>query len=204
MGRSGRRQTALRMSSVAIRLALILALAAAWLAWPVEKSHACSCAYPGTPSEALERSAAVFAGQVVSIEHGNNRGGLDSVTVEFHVSTVWKGPSEQTIRMKSPGAHNSCHVPFQVGVEYLVYSLHGLEVNWCSPVRPLSEAAGDLAELGPGRAPSEGVPDATPVVPGQPAGGGCSASPGVDVLPLLGLVAGIALLGIRKRLLGEK
>ena len=217
---------ALKPASITMRLALALALAGLWLALSPGESHACSCAYPGTPSKALERSKAVFAGRVVSIEPRANRTGWNSITIEFDVSTVWKGPNQQTMRMASPGINNSCHFPFEEGVEYLVYSLNGLEVNWCSPVRPLSEADADLDELGPGQTPPGEAPESSPVSPEQPAagadldelgpgqtppgeapapspvspeqpvGGGCGPSPRPDGLLLAGLVAGLAGLGL--------
>ncbi len=59
---------ALNFAPTAIRLVLVFALVGLWLASYPERSHACSCAYPYTPSEALGRSAAVFAGRVISID----------------------------------------------------------------------------------------------------------------------------------------
>ena len=202
---------ALNFASTAIRLTLVLALVGLWLLLQPAPSHACSCAYPYTPSEALERSAAVFTGTVVSIDGStDNQTGLSPITVEFDVSTVWKGPVQRTKRMRTPGVNNSCHFPFQEGVEYLVFSLGGSNVDWCSPVRPLSAAADDLAELGQGEAPAEGTtaptpvvteqpPPPTPVDPEQPAGGGCGPSPQADGLLVAGLVVGVAWLGLRKR-----
>ena len=190
------------LARAAVLPVLVVALVALWLASFPGQSHACSCAYPYTPSEALERSAAVFAGKVVSIEGSAvNRTGMYPTTVEFEVSTVWKGPGHRTMRMRTPGINNSCHFPFQEGVEYLVYSLNGSNVNWCSPVRPLSEAAGDLAVLGEGQVLSQ-TETATPPVPKateQPTGSGCGPSAHVDPLPLLGLLGGIAWVVLRKR-----
>lgn len=190
------------LASSVVLPVLVVALVALWLASFPGQSHACSCAYPHTPSEALERSAAVFAGKVVSIEASTvNRTGMHPITVEFEVSTVWKGPGQRTIRMRTPGINNSCHFPFQEGVEYLVYSLNGSNVNWCSPVRPLSEASVDLAVLREGQVLSQ-TQTATTTVPKateQPMGRGCGPSPHADVLPLLGLLGGVAWLGRKKR-----
>ena len=190
----------LSFAHVLLRLAPVLALVGIWIVSYPGQSYACSCAYPGLPSEALERSAAVFAGRVVSTDNSLvNQRSFSAITVEFDVSTVWKGPVKKTMRIATPGINNSCHFPFQVDAEYLVYSLNGLDANWCSPVRPLAEAADDLAVLGEGQVLSPTTITLTPEAPEQPTGGGCGPAPHADGLLVSGLVVGLAWLGLRKR-----
>ena len=192
----------LSFAHVLLRLAPVLALVGLWIVSYPGQSYACSCAYPGLPSEALERSAAVFAGRVVSTDNSLvNQRSFGAITVEFDVSTVWKGPVQKTMRIATPDINNSCHFPFQVDAEYLVYSLNGLDANWCSPIRPLAEVADDLAVLGEGQVLSQttGATAPTPEAPEQPAGGGCGPSPHADVLLVAGLVVGLAWLGLGKR-----
>ena len=50
-----------------VSLALIVSVI--WFLGNPGQVHACKCAEPGSPSEELEKFAAVFAGRVVSIEH---------------------------------------------------------------------------------------------------------------------------------------
>ncbi len=183
----------------ALLLALTLSLLAAWLAWSAGESHACTCIEPGSPSEELERSAAVFAGRVVSIDQSTRRNSLNSITVEFDVSTVWKGSLHQEFELKTAYFTASCGFPFVEGVEYLVYSGNGAEVGLCSRTRWLSEAAGDLAELGPGKAPLDSQTGATPSVSEPPEGGGCGPSPEADGVLAAGLVVGLAWFGLRRR-----
>lgn len=166
----------------------------------MEQSHACSCVPLGTPSEALERSGAVFAGRVVSMEVNRfMSSGADPVTIEFDVKTVWKGPVSRTMRLTTPVLEASCGYTFVIGVEYLVYSWDGSEVNLCSRTQPLWEARDDLTELGDGQPLAPSVTPHTPGGPGAQTGGGCGPSPGVDGLLAVGLVAGVAWFGLRKR-----
>ena len=189
---------ALNFSSIAMCLAL--ALAALWLVSYPERSYACYCMPTGLPSEGLAESATVFAGRVVSIDRRQvKNSSADPLIVEFDVKTVWKGPANRTIFLKTPVSGVSCGYSFDEGVEYLVYSWNGREVYWCSRTRPLSEAAYDLAELGPGRVLAQNTATPTPVITEQPAGGGCGPSPHADGLLLLAPLVGIVWLGLRKR-----
>ena len=53
--------------SIALRVALLVPLIGALFPVHPESSYACKCAVPGSPSEELAKSAAVFQGQVVSV-----------------------------------------------------------------------------------------------------------------------------------------
>ena len=183
----------------------LLLLIAVWMAWPMNRIYACSCVDPGSAPEALERSGAVFAGRVVSMEVNRNvASSADPVTVEFDVKTVWKGPVERTIHLTTAVFGVSCGYTFAIGVEYLVYSWNGSEVNLCSRTKPLWEARDDLSELGDGQPLAPSVTPHTPGGPGQPAGGGCGPSPHTDGLLLAGLIVGVAWFGLRKRRSGRR
>ena len=55
------------VSVTAVSLAVVVSVL--WLLGSAGQVHACSCVEPGSPSEELEKFAAVFAGRVVSIQH---------------------------------------------------------------------------------------------------------------------------------------
>ena len=187
----------LRRSLWGVPVVLAILIAGLWVIAQPGRSYACSCIDPGSPSEALERSAAVFAGRVVSIDDRLALGSsLDPLIIKFDVETVWKGSLHQQIELRTAFDSASCGYSFVEGVEYLVYSHNGSEASLCSRTRPLSEAADDLAELGPGRtAPESGTPP-TPASPETPPGGGCGPSAGGDGLLAAGLGLIIALLGL--------
>ena len=75
----------------------------------------------------------------------------DPTTVEFEVTTVWKGRENRTIHLTTPRGESSCGFAFVEGVEYIVYSLNGFPVYLCSRTNRLSAAGADLAALGEGQ-----------------------------------------------------
>ncbi len=158
----------LRLRSIAIPLALIISLLAVWLLLQPERSYACSCIWPDSPSEELANSAAVFMGRVVSVrefERGDNSANsLDPTTVEFDVQTVWKGSNYSTMFLTTFRDESACGFQFREGETYVVYSHDGSTVNICNRTRRLSDAAPDLAELGERRMPAEGTIAPTPVL----------------------------------------
>src|SRR5215207_7439865 len=99
-------------------------------------ASACTCiARPGSEQEqarrALDRSSAVFSGEVIDVEKG-----YTSSSVIFRVSEVWKGKQRDTRTMEtSMGTSmvNTCAYRFKEGQEYLVYAYWG---NVGSPSRP--------------------------------------------------------------------
>ena len=228
------------LGSIAMRLVLIVPLIGLWLMAHPEQSYACSCAQPSSPSEALEGADAVFMGRAVSVskveEVYGDRTYVDSVVTEFNVSTVWKGPLNQTIYINSGADGASCGLAFTEGVEYIVYAYHsgrrgGLGTGLCTRTTGLSGAMEDLAGLGQGTAPvqvpSASTPQAThtpmprptatpapqatdspvPPPPTTPdmteTGGGCRLSPNTVDLSAVGLLAGLAWFGLRKRRSGS-
>ena len=154
-----------RSASIAIRLVLIVPLIGLWYVVHPERSYACSCLEPGSPSEELEEADAVFMGRVVSVREVEKVHGdltyVDSVITEFDVKTVWKGPVNQTMYIDSGGP---CGIGFIEGVEYIVYAYYsdhwdGLATGLCTRTTLLSWAMDDLAGLGAGTTPGQ-VPTA--------------------------------------------
>ena len=193
------------IASISMRLALVLSLIGLWFMMTPGQGYACSCVDPGSPSEALADSAAVFSGRVVSIDRSRvKQSSADPLIVEFEVMTVWKGPADRRMHVTTPVNSASCGYSFLEGAEYLVYSWNGSEVYMCSRTRGLSGASFDIAELGEGQTLSEGATAPTPVVSGPSASGGCGPSSHADGLPLAGLMAGIAWLGLLKRRPGAR
>ena len=187
---------------IVVRVALIAPLIGVWLVLHAAPSYACSCVLPGSPSGELAKSTAVFTGQVVSVRE-SDKGLLDwsssdPTMVEFDVRTVWKGSNYQTIYLTTARSSASCGFTFIEGVEYVVYSRDGSTVSLCSRTRTRSEAAHDLAEmadLGTGRLPAQGASAPRPDV----SGGRCGLSPDTTDLSVVGLMVGIAWLGLRKK-----
>ena len=190
------------LTTLAIRTTLIVSVIGLWFIANPERGYACSCAEPGSPSEALADSAAVFLGKAVSVREfdrgDGSRGSADPTTIEFDVKTVWKGDDHQTMYLTTPRWDASCGFTFVEGEDYIVYSWDGSEVSLCSRTRSLSEAAADLDELGEGRSPIQGKVAPTPDVS---TGGGCGLSSTTDV-SVVGLMADLALFSLRKRFLG--
>ena len=134
------------MAVVPTRLALFASAALAFAG----EALACSCLPPGTPQEEMAKpwSASVFRGRVLQVEP---RGGLiERHHVSFAVSTVWQGPRDPLRLVSTATDSAACGYSFRVGEEYLVYEHEG-GVMLCSRTRPASDAASDLALLGPGQ-----------------------------------------------------
>ena len=153
-----------------VSLALIVSVL--WFLGDPGQVHACKCAQPGTPSEELEKFAAVFAGRVVSIEHSFDPDAAsyspeDRTTVGFEVSAVWKGAVHESIYITTPPTGGSCGFTFIDGEEYIVYAYAsayaggGYTVGICSRTALLGQAQADLDALGEGHTP--------PAVTGGPA-----------------------------------
>ena len=151
----------------------------------------------------LAKSTAVFMGQVVSVrefDRGNDiMSSSDPTTVEFDVQAVWKGPSSTTMFLTTARFGASCGFTFVKGEKYVVYSQDGSTVSLCSRTRPLSAATHDLAALGKGQVPAQGTTTPTPDVSEYQTGGGCGLSPHTTDLSVVGLMVGIAWLGLRKQ-----
>ena len=164
---------------VFLRLLLILLLVGLLSFVQPAETLACSCLQPGSPSEALEESTAVFVGEVVSISHTERSDGSYTgyTFVEFNVTTVWKGSVGKTIQIGTADSGPACGYGFSVGLQYLVYSYYGLHTGICSRTSELSEAEIDLAELGEGRNPTTAIPTVMLVLPTA------TAAPSVTPIP---------------------
>jgi len=136
-------------------------------------AYACSCVSPDPPLQSLEGSDAVFLGKVTNTEGipgvDKEFAGDDEVMVTFEVSKVWKGPSDETLVIRTALDGSLCGLgrTFMIGEEYLVYASafeEGSELwaGLCSRTTQISNAQEDLAELNRlgGRPPED--PDSTP------------------------------------------
>ena len=112
------------ISVTAVSLALLMSVL--WLLGNPGQVHACKCAVPGSPSEELEKFAAVFAGRVMSVQHSYDPdaasyGPEDRTTVGFEVSAVWKGTVHEDMYITTLPTGGSCGFAFIEGEEYIVY-----------------------------------------------------------------------------------
>lgn len=146
------------MRSHLLRLAAIVVLLGLSPALRPERAMACSCAPPDSPLVSLEQSAAVFSGELVSID------GEFPVVLTFEVARIWKGPVAETLVLttSSLGA-GDCGAPLYPGEAYLIYAYetdeHELLAAWfCTRTKPLMYAEEDLEFLGEGEIPGGAVP----------------------------------------------
>ena len=171
------RNEIIRIPAVTI-IAVSLALVASvfWNLASTAPVHACSCVQPGTPTEELEKSSAVFAGRVLSVNHSYDPDSVsvspnDRTTIGLEVSTVWKGTVFEKIYITTPPTGGSCGFTFVEGQDYIVYGYDssyddgGYSVGICSRTEVLSLALEDLEELGIGDAPRTGAGGPVPEQP---------------------------------------
>ena len=136
-------------------VSLALMVSVLWFLGDPGQVHACKCAEPGSPSEELEKFAAVFAGRVVSIEHSFDPDAAsyapeDRTTVGFEVSAVWKGTVYQDMNITTPPTGGSCGFTFIDGEEYIVYAHDsvfvdgGYTVGICSRTALLNQSHGEM------------------------------------------------------------
>ena len=235
----------------AAKLVLITTFCGLWLFSGVGQVEACSCGPRPSPSGAYHSSTVVFSGKVVAIRGFDipawgTYSSADRGTIEFRVSTVWKGPAYETMSVTTRRDSASCGYPFEEGREYVVYAYaHGFlegppTVSYCSRTRSFDQAQEDLKWLGEGLTSLSGTaaqlppsmiptptpeptatptltptpePTATPTLTPtseptatptpQPATGGCNILSQSARAPRdawgLGLIAGVALLALRRR-----
>ena len=212
-------------TAFAMRSVLVALLVGAGFVVAPRPAYACSCVENPPPLEALERSAVVFDGMVVSLKLHERPGDVwssaDPVTVEFDVNRVWKGYDYQTMYLTTARSGATCGFTFVEGEEYLVFSSNAATVSLCSRTRPMSEAKDDLAALGEGRSPASGAEGPTPTVPDLPEipapvrpeererksdepgsgslGVGCSPGSQAADMSFVGLMVGAVWLGLRRK-----
>ena len=196
------------MAIHAFRLVLILSLSLLWFFANTGQILACSCVRPGSPSEESAQSSSVFAGRVVSVREFHDPStttisSTDPTTVKFEATTIWKGPSYETMYLTTERSEASCGFTFVEGEEYIVYSRDGSTVSLCSRTALLENAEADLDELGQGRAPQTGTIAPVPEQDTTPSGGGCSLSSRTGSASAdaawLGIMAGLVWFGVRRR-----
>ena len=196
----------------AAKLALIATLCGLWLFAGVGQVEACSCGPRPSPSGAYHSSTVVFSGKVVAIRGFDipawgTYSSADRGTVELQVSTVWKGPVQETMFVTTVRNGASCGFTFAEGEEYVIYSRSDAtppEVSLCSRTRLAANAQEEFDALGEGSTPEPGSRAPEPEVE-QPknSAGGCNILSQSARAPRdawgLGLIAGVALLALRRR-----
>jgi len=82
-----------------------------------QQAFACTCLPPESPTGELERSAAVFAGEVASVEvrSGLVASSAEPIRVTFPVYTAWKGPQHDTLTVTTARSTISCGYPLRPG-----------------------------------------------------------------------------------------
>ena len=110
---------------------------------------ACSCIPVGSVSDELNKSDYVFQGKVLKI-NSELLGYTKEIT--FEVESLWKGANNsKEIKVYTGQDSAMCGYNFEVGNEYLVYSVdteEGLLTGLCSRTTSIEYASEDLAELG--------------------------------------------------------
>ena len=141
-------------------------------------TYACSCAVSASPLEAMEQSAAVFEGTVVSIKEKFKimQSSADPVRVTFQVGARWKGEMGEKVTVTTALSGASCGFEFTKGERYIVYAggeegegkggTAKLTVSLCSRTAMFSGAEEDLNELGAGM--SGGSPTEPPGIADDP------------------------------------
>jgi len=87
-----------------------------------QPAYACSCVMRVTLEEEMERSDAVFSGEVTKIESSGY--GYD---VTFQVNEALKGVDESTVTIHTGQGGGDCGFEFKEGEEYMVYASMGEE-----------------------------------------------------------------------------
>lgn len=94
-------------------------------------AFACSCASDRSTNEAFDSSEAVFSGEVTRIDADQF-----GKTAVFHVETVWKGVSEDTVSISTAAHSAACGYEFEEGKSYIVFAYgesdSSLKTNLCS------------------------------------------------------------------------
>ena len=185
---------------MAATVAVVLAVGLMALFALPNPAHACLCAPPGSPAEALASADAVFAGEVVAIRalgHPPYRlSSADPVAVEFRVRRVWKGPRRETITIETEASGISCGYQFKKERRYIVYAREG-KTGMCTRTAPAWMAFADLVALGPGSQP-EAAPT-TKAGSGMVCGGAAQTGDRRMEVAAVGLLAGVIALGVRRR-----
>ena len=116
---------------------------------------ACPCPELPGPLTSLERSTAVFSGEVIYVDEEGDAlplTGAGTRRVDFRVDRAWKGIERIRIGVHTESSSAACGYAFTSGKEYLVYAYGDrgdLLVSACSRTRTLVDvSAEELAALG--------------------------------------------------------
>jgi hypothetical protein len=121
--------------------------------------QACSCAESPPVETELQRSSAVFSGNVIKISDSKNGfivSSADPLYVTVEVNKVWKGQIEERVVVQTARDGASCGFGFELGREYIVYAQENngtLSTGLCDRTNLLSMASEDLTKLGEGQKP---------------------------------------------------
>ena len=121
---------------------------------PAAPAYACSCAAPPSALDALAQASSTFSGRVIDIDAP---AGYEPLRVRFEVETVWKGPIQPEIEVRTARDTAGCGFVFEKDVSYLVYAYEAdgaLFTTLCSRSLALDQAGEDLEALGLGTAPA--------------------------------------------------
>ena len=128
------------------------------------QATACSCAYPESVKDELNRKTAVFSGRVIKMEEENKisyiKSSADPIKVLFEVTDSWKGVDSSQVIVSAARSSASCGYEFELDKEYIVYAygeINNLETGLCERTALLSAAGDDLAMLGQGKSPTKQV-----------------------------------------------
>jgi hypothetical protein len=175
----------MRQSMVRIMLSCLLLLVSLYTVKPADV-FACSCAGPPTVEESLERSAAIFAGEVTKLVGPKPRlvmSSADPVQVTLEVTEVWKGELAGMTELTTAVSSSSCgYDQFAVGSEFLVFASAEsgqLRTGMCDGTKLLSTATKELTELGDGYPPDDASAECWSIsilTETRPVGGCCSAA----------------------------
>ena len=113
------------------RAAAVLVLVAAIPLLSIRPAWACSCA-ERTPRQIAAGADAVFTGTVASAPRLSGQ----TVSVDFEVDTVYKGPSGPRITVTTNAQGSACGLAFRPNFRYTVFAFvdHGtLSASLCSP-----------------------------------------------------------------------
>lgn len=134
----------------------MLFLSASTLIFP-NNIFACSCVGI-EPTEAFEKSEAVFLGRVLNTKQEQVYQGFTfsyRVANLFEVTQIWKGSPQSQMLIFDNGNTESCGIGFEEGKNYLVYASKNengeFRTGLCSRTKEASKAWEDLKFLGQGK-----------------------------------------------------
>jgi hypothetical protein len=123
----------------------------------VRSACGCSCEGETPPKAALQKSAAVFTGRVISVRSitpNHPSPELRDREIAFETANLWKGPVRKRFKVRTPFESSMCGYDFHRDADYIVYAYTErgqLRTNICTRTAELRNATKDLRALGPPR-----------------------------------------------------